>query len=87
MRSNRRVDIDRTDNKPICEQPIASTGTIVHVEGFGLVKAFRLVATNGDTEHGITNDLTMDELVRVTYAERSWAIEEYHRGLKQYTEV
>ncbi|HEY1188281.1 MAG TPA: transposase [Gemmata sp.] len=87
VRSNRRVDIDRTGNKPICEQPIAATGTITHVEGFGFVQAFRLVATNGDTEHWITNDLGMDELARVTYAERSWAIEEHHRGLKQYTEV
>ncbi len=87
VRSNRRVDLDRTGNKAICNQPIASTGTVVHVEGFGLVKAFRLAATNGGTEYWITNDLAMDELTRVTYAERSWAIEEYHRGLKQYTEV
>lgn len=87
VRSNRRVDLDRTGNKAICDQPIATTGTVVHVEGFGLVKAFRLAATNGGTEYWITNDLTMDELTRVTYAQRSWAIEEYHRGLKQYTEV
>lgn len=87
VRSNRRVDLDRTGNKAICNQPIAGTGTVVHVEGFGLVKAFRLAATNGSTEYWITNDLAMDELTRVTYAQRSWAIEEYHRGLKQYTEV
>jgi len=87
VRSNRRVNLDRTGNKAIREQPIAASGTVVHVEGFGLVKAFRIVAPNGDTEHWITNDLEMDELVRLTYAQRAWAIEEYHRGLKQYTEV
>jgi len=87
VRSNRRVDIGRTGNKAIAEQPIAATGSIVHVEGFGLVKAFRLVAPNGDTEHWITNDLTMDELIRVTYAQLAWNIEEYHRALKQFTEV
>lgn len=87
VRSNRRVDLDRTGNKAICDQPIATTGTVVHVEGFGLVKAFRLATTNGGTEYWITSDLTMDQLTRLTYAERSWAIEEYHRGLKQYTEV
>ena len=87
VRSNRNVNLDRTGNKPIADQPIAATGTIVHVEGFGLVKAFRIVAPNGDTEHWITNDLSMDELVRLTYAQRAWAIEEYHRGLKQCTEV
>jgi hypothetical protein len=87
VRSNRRVNLDRTGNRSISEQPIAASGTIVHVEGFGLVKAFRIVAPNGDTEHWITNDLAMDDLTRVTYAERAWAIEEYHRGLKQCTEV
>jgi putative transposase len=87
VRSNRRVDPDRTGNRSISACPIAATGTVVHVEGFGFVKAFRLVAPNGDTEHWITNDLGMDDLTRLTYAERAWAIEEYHRGLKQCTEV
>ena len=87
VRSNRRVNLDRTGNKSISEQPIAESGTVVHVEGFGLVKAFRIVAPNGDTEHGITGDLGMDEVARVEYALRAWAIEEYHRGLKQCTEV
>lgn len=87
VRSNRRVDIGRTGNTPIAEQPIAATGTVVHVEGFGFVKAFRLVAPNGDTEHWITNDLAMDELTRLTYAQRAWNVEEYHRALKQFTEV
>ena len=87
VRSNRRVDIGRTGNKSIAEQPVAASGTVVHVEGFGFVKAFRLVAPNGDTEHWVTNDLDMDEMTRVTYAGRAWAIEEYHRGLKQCTEV
>lgn len=87
VRSNRRVNLDRTGNKSISDQPISATGTVVHVEGFGLVKAFRIAAPNGGTEHWITNDLTMDEITRVTYAGRAWAIEEYHRGLKQHTEV
>lgn len=87
VRSNRLVDLNRTGNRAIREQPIAATGTEVHLKGFGLVKAFRIVAPNGDTEHWITNDLTMTELTRLTYAERAWAIEEYHRGLKQCTEV
>ena len=74
VRSNRRVNLDRTGNKWISEQPIAESGTVVHVEGFGLVKAFRIVAPNGDTEHWITDDLGMDEVARVEYALRAWAI-------------
>src|SRR5262249_34893444 len=59
VRCNRKVNVDRTGNRPIQECQIASTGTIVHLEGFGLVKAFRIATTNGGTEHWITNDLQM----------------------------
>jgi hypothetical protein len=83
VRCNRKVNPNKTGNRPIQDCEIASTGTIVHLEGFGLVKAFRIATTDGDTEYWITNDLSMDELTRVMFAERAWGIEEYHRGLKQ----
>lgn len=87
VRSNRRVNLDRQGNRPIRELPIAADGTIVHLEGFGLVQAFRIVTSNGDTQHWITNDLTMNALVRLANSELAWGIEEYHRGLKQYCGV
>lgn len=87
VRCNRRVNPDRTGNRPIRECAIAATGTVVHLEGFGLVKAFRIVARNGDTAHWIRNDLSMDEATRLAHAEQAWGIEEYHRGLKQCTGV
>ena len=87
VRCNRRVNPDRSGNRPIQACDIAATGTVVHLEGFGLVRAFRIVATDGGTEHWISNDLTMDEQTRLGFAERSWGIEEYHRGLKQHCEV
>jgi hypothetical protein len=87
VRSNRRVNLDRQGNRPIRELPLAASGTPVHLEGFGLVKAFRIVASNGDTEHWITNDLAMTETGRLEQAELAWGIEEYHRGLKQYCGV
>jgi putative transposase len=85
--ANRLVSHNHSGNQPIRDQAITASGTVVHLKAFGMVKAFRVVAPNGDTEHWITNDLDMDELTRLTYAERAWAIEEYHRGLKQCTEV
>jgi putative transposase len=85
VRCNRKVNPDRTLNRPIAECVIAATGTVVHLEGFGLVKAFRIATTDGGTEHWITNDLSMDEQTRLGLAERAWGIEEYHRGLKQCT--
>ena len=87
VRCNRRVNLDRQGNRPISELPISSSGTIVHLEGFGLVKAFRIVTTNGDTEHWISNDLGMDEMTRREVAELAWGIEDYHRGLKQFCSV
>lgn len=87
LRSNRRVNLDRRGNRPVNELPIGAAGTVVHLAGFGLVKVFRIVATDGDTEHWVTNDLAMGEPGRLMYAERAWGVEEYHRGLKQYTGV
>jgi putative transposase len=87
VRCNRRVNLDRLGNRAISELPISAAGTIVHLEGFGLVKAFRIVATNGDTEYWITNDLAMDEMKRQQVAEMAWGIEDYHRGLKQFCGV
>jgi hypothetical protein len=87
VRRNRRVNPDRTGNRPIAECDISASGAVVHLEGFGLVKAFRIVATNGDTEHWITNDLGMDEWTRLGLAEQAWGIEVFHRGLKQHTAV
>jgi hypothetical protein len=84
VRCNRRINLDRQGNRPIRELPIAAGGTEVHLEGFGMVKAFRIVASNGHTEHWITNDLDMDELARQGLAEQAWGVEEYHRGLKQH---
>jgi len=87
VRCNRKVNPDRTGNRPINRCVIAATGTIVHLEGFGLVKAFRIATTDGGTEHWITNDLAMDEGTRLMVAEQAWGIEEYHRGLKQHCGV
>jgi putative transposase len=87
VRCNRRVNLDRQGNRAIQELAIAAGGTVVHLEGFGLVKAFRIVASNGHTEHWITNDLDMDELQRLALAEQAWGVEEYHRGLKQHCGV
>jgi putative transposase len=87
VRCDRRVNLNRQGNTAIQELPIGASGTVVHLEGFGLVKAFRIVARNGHTEHWITNDLEMDELERQGLADQAWGIEEYHRGLKQHCGV
>lgn len=85
--ANRLVNQGRTTNRPLADWPVAASGTVMHLQGFGSVKVFRIVATNGDTAHWATNDLGMTELERLAHAERAWAIEEYHRGVKQHCGV
>jgi hypothetical protein len=87
LKANRLVNRDGATNRPLARWPIAATGTVVPLRGFGPVKVFRIVATNGDTEYWATNDLRMTALQRQGIAELAWSIEEYHRGLKQYTGV
>jgi len=52
-----------------------------------MVKVFRIISNDGMAEHWATNDLEMDKLGRLKLAEASWKIEEYHRDLKQGTNV
>jgi putative transposase len=87
LKANRKVRINRGEALALSAQPIAESGTVVWVPGFGEVRVFRVVAPNGDTTHWATNDLGLDEVTRLMFAELSWSIEEYHRGLKQFTGV
>ena len=83
LKANRNVNLDRQGLLPLSQTAIAATGTVVHLEGYGLIRVFKIVAKDGDIEYWATDDLTMDELERLRLAERCWAIENYHRGLKQ----
>ena len=82
LKRNRQVNPEGMGNRPICEVDIAATGTVVHLKGYGRVKVFKLVTPDGDIDYWATNNLNLDELQRLQFAEFAWAIEEYHRGLK-----
>lgn len=66
---------------------IVATGTVGHLERYGLIKVIRIEAKDGTTEYWATNDLEIYDLQRQRFAEDNWKIEEYHRGLKQVTNV
>ena len=87
LKSNRLVSVARGPARALAEQPIEATGTVVWLPGYGELKVFRIVATNGDTSHWATNDLELTPARREELAGWSWNIEEYHRGLKQHTGV
>ncbi len=84
LKSNRLVNPDKSGNIAIARIDISPQGRVVHLKGYGLIKVFRIVSTNGDVEHWATSYLEMRELERLSTAEKTWVIEHYHRGIKQF---
>ena len=94
LEKNRKVNPDDTYNQQIREIDVPEEGRKVHLKGFGFVRVFRTVSTNGDAEeeeseekkvqYWATNDLEMTEEKREELARRAWGVETYHRRLKQY---
>jgi hypothetical protein len=87
LKSNREVSIDRSDNRAICEIFIPAHGRAVHLKGYGWIKVFRTVDTNGDAEYWATSKLEMSIEEAAFHALDAWQIEVYHRGLKQFTGI
>jgi hypothetical protein len=87
LKANRLVNEDRQGARPLSRTDISAAGTEVWLQGYGLVKVFKIVAPDGDIGYWATSDLGMTDLQRRQGAEYGWAIETYHRGIKQYTEV
>ena len=84
LKSNRRVNPDREGLRAVSEVEIGEAGRVVWLEGYGLVRIFKIVATDGDIDYWATNDLSMNDLTRLRFAENAWHIETYHRGIKQF---
>jgi len=84
LEADRLVNPDNTTNRPLASVELAPTGTVVHLKGFGFIKVFKIVVTENHIEYWATNDLQMTELSRLKFAQLSWMIETYHRGIKQF---
>ncbi len=84
LKSNRLVNPDKLGLQAVSEIGLDETGRLVWLKGFGLVKVFRLIDTDGDAQHWVTSKVEMSDLERVKYAGESWQIEQYHRGIKQF---
>jgi putative transposase len=87
LKQNRQVNPDRTGNRAVSEVEIAEAGSIVHLKEYGMIKVFKIVATDSDVEYWATNDLQMNELTRVKFANEAWTIENFHRGIKQFSGI
>lgn len=87
LKANRLVNPDGSGNRPLREAAIAAHGTQVHLKGYGFILVFRIDAPDGDTEYWATSRLEMTPPQREQLAGQIWAIETYHRGLKQFCGV
>ncbi len=87
LKSNHHVDSDRTDNVNVENIAIGEEDRIVHLKGYGMVKVFRIATDFDEADHWATDDLTLTEANRQEPARQAFAIENYHRALKQYCAV
>lgn len=85
LKKNRLVSPRPHQRVRLDQLRIPAGGRIVHLKGYGPIKVVQTVAPNGDVAYLATNDLTLTDVARV-YARR-WAVETYHRGLKQTTGI
>jgi putative transposase len=87
LRGDRVVSPDDRIARKLDDVPVSADGTVLHLRGYGMVRVFRIDAPDGGTEYWATNDLGMASGMRQYYAEVSFAIENYHRELKQFCGV
>lgn len=87
LKSNRLANPDNTKNVHLEEIDIPTQGIVVHLKEYDFVKVFRIVYKNEDTQYWATDVFDMDESERKDLAKKSWKIEEYHRGIKQFCGV
>jgi putative transposase len=83
LKGNRRVTPEGRVCRSLDEVPFGDAGRVVHLRGYGPVLVFRIDAPDGVAEYRATGDLRMDAGVRRQHAEWGFAIENYHRELKQ----
>ena len=83
LKGNRQVTPEDRIGRSLDEVAFGDSGKVVHLRGYGPVLVFRIDAPDGVAEYWATGDLTMDAGVRRQHAELGFAIENYHRELKQ----
>jgi putative transposase len=83
LTGNRQVTPEDRIGRSLDEMAFGDSGKVVHLRGYGLALVFRIDAPDGVAEYWATGDLTMDAGVRRQHAELGFAIENYHRELKQ----
>lgn len=93
LKNNRKVSLSKESGYQSLESLVFDentliTGLIIKLKEVPfMIKLFKLVATNGDIEWVITNDLStsVNCFVAELKNDNRWQVEEFHRGFKQLT--
>ena len=87
LKDNRVVNYTEHLKDLTFSQEELASGKPAHLKLVGPVKVFKFIATDGDIEYWVTNNLdsTLEDM-RGARAHR-WKVEEFHRGLKQTTGI
>lgn len=83
LKSNRQVNPNRSGQVEVSTLTVPSEGQIVQLRGFGLVRLFCKIDSQGEAQYWATNDVEMSEETFESTSAACWRIETYHRGLKQ----
>jgi len=83
LKGNRKVTPDDRVSRTLDEVALGVEGKIVHLRGYGPIRVFRTDAPDGVAGSWASSDLGLEAGMRRHYAELSFAIENYHRDLKQ----
>jgi putative transposase len=83
LKGNRQVSPDDRISRSLDEVAFGTSGRVVHLRGYGLVQVFRIDSPDGVAEYWATSNLTMEVGMRRKLADMGFAIENYHRDLKQ----
>jgi hypothetical protein len=83
IKKNRQVNPDRTGNVPVSSLVIPDDGIVVHMKEYGFVKVFHSKNKAGRDRYWITNCFEVDYMGRKNLQAICWAIENYHRALKE----
>ena len=89
LKSNRKVSVSKGVYIPVGSLDFTDKqAKRVWLKEYGYVLVRRIAATNGDTTHVATSDLSLtDEGDFLGHWSHRWNIEEFHRGIKQTTGI
>ena len=83
---NRLVTFVAHKHHQVQHIPIPNVGCVVHLNGFGMVRIFKIEAEKR-IDYLVTNDVTTSRSLVEKVYKRRWEVEVFHRGLKQTTGV